>query len=542
MYLQFFGLTEKPFHSTPDPRFLYTSPSHREALAALIYGVEQRQGFATIVGEVGVGKTTILRAFLEHVNGELDRTIYIYNSNLTFKALLQRILDELDQEPCSHDVESMIQQLQDVLIAQYRKEGTIVLLIDEAQNMPVNTLENLRMLSNIETTTDKLLQIILIGQPELDTVLQENSLRQLRQRITLRTVILPLTKAESLAYIQHRLAKSGVKLETVFESKAVNLIIRTAEGVPRRLNILCDNVLLTGFGYSQKPIPVKTVKEVIADIEGEYSDGIRKWALASIAALLAIVTIPWVVGTQDIFSTRSPKDNEPTHQLLTKKDHPNAPTSIQEHQLTNNQRDVVKTEQISSALALPSSVTDLSLALDEPAPFTPNNDSFETNGQKTQEMGKKQTTQYTSEIAQVIRREENNSDQRKKLSTVYHAPQAELNSMDTTPLELSLRGNSKNLSNKPRQKSQSDIFTKSSTHHRNNPSTLTLTDSSLSRLQKTQTYTIKNGDTLDSLLRTVYGRSSPTRMKQVLYHNPHIKSPSRLYPGQELTFPIEDRE
>ena len=533
MYLNYFGLTEKPFHSTPDPRFLYSSPSHREALAALIYGIEQRQGFATIVGEVGVGKTTILRAFLEHVNPELDRTIYIYNSNLTFKALLQRILDELDQEQSSHDVEEMIRQLQDVLIAQYRKKGTIVLLIDEAQNMPTATLENLRMLSNIETTTDKLLQIILIGQPELDTLLEENTLRQLRQRITLRTVIRPLTKAESLSYIQHRLAKSGAKLETVFERKAVNLIIRTAEGIPRRLNILCDNVLLTGFGYGQKPIPVKTVREVIADIDGGHSQAVMKWAPLSIAALLALVAIPWVYGTQDIFSGSSPEQKEVALQFKTQEDKDVTPTSNVDYRKVRNATTQKRSQSIMPPSMRVSSATDLTLAKHLPPPLIHGSVSLVEESSKQE--GAESPTEYHT--VQII-----NTKEKDEMSLL---PTSETLTASTPPLE-SKKGSRRdpplvvqkeNPSRKGMKMPGANIHTRSRSQHAKEITSLTNSHSSLRSSVNILTYTIKSGDTLDSLLRNVYGRSSPRRMNLVLQHNPHIKSPGRLYPGQQLTFP-----
>ena len=172
MYLNFFGFRKEPFHITPDPEFLYLSPSHKQALGSIIYGIKQRKGFIAIVGEVGVGKTTILRAYLEKTRPQKGKTIYIFHSNVSFPLLLKTILQGLGLTPVSETPSEMLKQLHEALIEEYRSGGTVVLLIDEAQNMPIRTLENLRMLSNLESSTDKLIQTVLIGQPELEDRLQ----------------------------------------------------------------------------------------------------------------------------------------------------------------------------------------------------------------------------------------------------------------------------------------------------------------------------------------------------------------------------------
>ncbi len=206
MYLDFYGFRAEPFHITPDPDFLYLSPSHKEALAAIIYGVQQRKGFITITGEIGLGKTTIVRSYLERYDRTHIKTVLVFNANVSFTGLLRVIYRELGLEPPDLDPYEMVHHLHTVLIKEYQDGWNVVLIIDEAQNMPVETLENLRMLSNLESTKDKLIQIILIGQPELENTLNLHQLRQLKQRIAIRTTLKPLTPKESVDYIRHRLA------------------------------------------------------------------------------------------------------------------------------------------------------------------------------------------------------------------------------------------------------------------------------------------------------------------------------------------------
>lgn len=271
MYLEFFSLKKKPFHVTPDPDFIYLSESHKEALASIIYGTEQKKGFIAITGAVGVGKTTILRLYLAQLQENPDghvKTICILNPNLSFKDLLKSIYQEMEIEPGDEDVAGMVNHLHHVLIEEYGKGNNVVLVIDEAQNTPVETLENLRMLSNLETTTDKLIQIVLIGQSELDELLGRHELRQLKQRIAVRATIQPLSARESREYIAYRLTKAGSKEGSVFAERAIRKIVKEAQGVPRNINVICDNSLITGFGYQKNPVTLKIVEEVCADLKG----------------------------------------------------------------------------------------------------------------------------------------------------------------------------------------------------------------------------------------------------------------------------------
>jgi len=305
MYLAYYGLQREPFHTTPDPSFLFLSPSHKEALGAIIYGVEKRKGFIAIIGEVGTGKTSVLRAYLERKAPQKQKTIYIFNPVLSFHELLIAIFRSLELVPRHEDVPEMVNQLHEALVTEFQAGGTVVLAIDEAQNMPVETLENLRMLSNLETSTDKLIQIILLGQPELDSLLKKPALRQFRQRIALWATICPLTEEESRAYIEHRLARAtttGTSLlfnksadtPSLFTKGALNLIARQAKGIPRRLNILCDNALITGFGRQCKPVPVSVAKEIIRDFGANEVSGLSphvKWAVGIGVIIIFIVGV-----------------------------------------------------------------------------------------------------------------------------------------------------------------------------------------------------------------------------------------------------------
>ncbi len=297
MYLGFFGLRTEPFHITPDPDFLYLSPSHKEAYAAVVYGVAKRKGFVTLTGEVGTGKTTVLRAYLKKLDREVIRPIYLFNPDLSFQDLMRVLLHEMGMDPKGRSEPWMLQWFHWMLIQEYREGHNVVLLIDEAQNMPVETLERLRMLTNIETTKEKLLQIVLVGQPELEDKLNLHSLRQLKQRVAVGARINALSPAESGAYIRHRIERAMGSLDMVFEPAAVKAITAYAKGNPRVINIVCDNALIAGFGSQQRPITAKIVKQVIADIRGRAPRRYFKWfgALATATLLLtaAVTVFSW---------------------------------------------------------------------------------------------------------------------------------------------------------------------------------------------------------------------------------------------------------
>jgi general secretion pathway protein A len=286
VYLQHFHLTRAPFHITPDPEFLYSSPSHREALASITYGIEERKGSLALIGEVGVGKTTILRTFTAKADREKLKIISLYNANMTFKNLVKTLCAEMDVPADTEDYFELVPKLYEALIEQYRLGRNVVMIIDEAQNMPIETLENLSMLSNLETTKDKLMQIVLCGQIELDYMLSLQQLRQLKQRIVLRAVISPLTPVECEEYIRHRLARAGCTRAIPFTKTALKEIVRHARGIPRILNILCDNALLTAFGYRKEKVDKNIVKEIIIDRGEKRRPAFHRWIMAGLLALL----------------------------------------------------------------------------------------------------------------------------------------------------------------------------------------------------------------------------------------------------------------
>jgi len=297
---QFYHLTKDPFHITPDPEFLFLSPSHKQALGSIIRGVKNKKGFIVITGEVGVGKTTILRSYLEGVVNQKTKIIYIFNSNVTFKNLLKTIYKELGFLAKTDDSVEMLNGLYQILMKEYKEGNIVLLIVDEAQNMPMQTLENLRMLSNLETTKDKLVQIVLIGQCEFEQMLNQYSLRQLKQRIAIRSTIIPFTKKESVAYINHRLEKASANNNQVFTKGALKAIVKEATGIPRHLNILCDNALITGFRYQKNPVNLKIVKDVIGDFKGEEKSSFPKWVLASAILLILISYVTLILTYKDL--------------------------------------------------------------------------------------------------------------------------------------------------------------------------------------------------------------------------------------------------
>ncbi len=343
MYFNFFGLRTKPFNTTPDPDFLYLSPGHKQALGSMIYGIEEKKGFIAVTGQVGLGKTTILRSFLNQNHQANQETVYLLNPNLSFTSLLKTLLRELGHDPLEGDDAEMLEQLHFVLIEKYREGRTVVLLIDEAQNMPVDTLENLRILSNLETPKDKLIQIVLLGQPELDILLDRYELRQLRQRIAVRAIIHPLSKPESFEYIRHRLDKAGGEGKKIFTNSALALIVQEAKGIPRRLNILCDNALVTAFGYNQALVTGKTAKEVIGDLTGRPAHSLWKLIpLIGLALILVLGLVALLPLTESKFSD-IPSINE-IGQLITDRENPKQ-TLVPEEDLFNVEENIPPPDQ-----------------------------------------------------------------------------------------------------------------------------------------------------------------------------------------------------
>jgi type II secretory pathway predicted ATPase ExeA len=265
VYTAHFGLREKPFNVTPDPRFYYANPVYREAYASLLSGVQERKGFVVMTGEVGTGKTTLLRMLMANLEATV-RFAYLYNTTLSFEEILTYTCDELGIAVEGGGRLARIQALNAFLIEQLRRGGTGALFIDEAQNLEPDVLENLRLLSNLETSTEKLLQIVLVGQPELEAKLAQPGLRQLRQRVSVQCRLDRLKDREVEDYIRLRLETAGARRADLFERAAVERIAVYSTGIPRLINIICDNALVVAYATSAKRVAASMVEEVASDL------------------------------------------------------------------------------------------------------------------------------------------------------------------------------------------------------------------------------------------------------------------------------------
>jgi general secretion pathway protein A len=268
MYTDYFGFSEKPFSVTPDPRFFYTNPGYQEAYASLLYGIHERRGFIVLTGEIGTGKTTLLRRLMENMEANV-RFVFFYNTTLTFEELLDFTCNELGLSTKEAGRLQKIQMLNQFLMDQLTRGGTVVLLIDEAQNLGEEVLENLRLLSNLETASEKLLQIVMVGQPELESKLNQPELRQLKQRIAIQCRLERLEDEEVGPFITYRLNKVGYKRQQLFMPDAVQEIAYYSRGFPRLINILCDNALLIAYATSQKRISADIIREAAGDLRLE---------------------------------------------------------------------------------------------------------------------------------------------------------------------------------------------------------------------------------------------------------------------------------
>jgi general secretion pathway protein A len=246
MYLDFYGLKENPFNVTSDPNFLYLSHTHQEALNHLLYGINQRKGFIEITGEIGSGKTTLCRALLSRLD-ERIKTSIIFNSSLPESQLLEAIVEDFGAKPERRGKGAFIKALNRFLLEQLSRGNNAVLIVDEAQNLRLSALETIRMLSNLETEKEKLLQIILVGQPQLREKLDSPDLEQLRQRISVRFHVKALDVTEIPQYIAHRLHVAGSSGNVNFTPEAVDSILAYTKGIPRLINLVCDKSLLLGF-------------------------------------------------------------------------------------------------------------------------------------------------------------------------------------------------------------------------------------------------------------------------------------------------------
>ena len=267
MYLDYYGLTEPPFSITPNPRFLFYSAKHREAFNHLLYGIRERKGFVQLTGEVGAGKTTLCRALLEQLDGHFA-TALILNPVMSADELIKAIAIEFGLPVSGLDRLDTVAAINRFLLQQVERQQDTVLIIDEAQDLTDELLEQVRLLSNLETDNRKLLQIVLLGQPELRDRLNNPRLRQLRQRITVRYHLLPLKRAEVNQYIQHRLEVSGAKGAPHFTHLALWRVYGYSQGVPRLVNAVCDKALLAGFVQQREQINFRIIGRAVRELEG----------------------------------------------------------------------------------------------------------------------------------------------------------------------------------------------------------------------------------------------------------------------------------
>ena len=304
MYKAFYGLSDNPFSIAPNPHYLFLSDRHREALAHLTYGLGETGGFVLLTGEVGTGKTTVSRCLLGQLPGNTD-TAFILNPSLTELELLATLCDELK---ISYGDNPTLKQLTDhlsrFLLANHSKGRNTVLIIDEAQHLRPEVLEQLRLLTNLETDTKKLLQVILIGQPELQLLLKRQELRQLAQRITARYHLLPLNEDEIALYVLHRLQVAG-RFEPLFTRKAVNVLQKYSGGIPRLINLLCERSLMAGYAQSRVPIDHHMVRQAAAEVLGEEEPTQNRylWPTATAAALCVAFGVSYWLFTDKSVNT-----------------------------------------------------------------------------------------------------------------------------------------------------------------------------------------------------------------------------------------------
>jgi general secretion pathway protein A len=268
MYKSFFGLKENPFNVNPDPRYLFLTKQIEEALSGLMYGIQTRKGFITLTGEVGTGKTTLVNRLLDWLHLKRTKTAFLFNSRMNTNQLFDFIMAEFDI-PCDNKSKSQqLMKLNHWLLERYRAGETAVLIVDEAQNLTFPVLEEIRLLTNLETSTEKLLQIVLSGQPELEERLKLPQLRQLRQRITLRCRTMPLTNEQTRDYIHERLRIAGAdQLQEIFSAKAIASVHYFSMGIPRVINLLCEHALINSFVEQERIVEAKVIEDVAREFQ-----------------------------------------------------------------------------------------------------------------------------------------------------------------------------------------------------------------------------------------------------------------------------------
>lgn len=290
MYQRFFNLRESPFNVNPDPRYLFMTRQIQEALAGLTYGIQNRKGFILLTGEVGTGKTTLVNRLLDWLRGQRVATAYIFNSQLQVNHLFDFIMADFEIPYDSREKSQVLLRLNQWLLERYRAGETAVLIVDEAQNLSSELLEEIRLLTNLETATEKLLQIVLAGQPELEERLKLPQLRQLRQRITLRCRTSALSLEETYGYIAERLRIAGANGEPIFSKEAIQAIHQYSRGIPRVVNLLCEHSMINAYVDTLRPVPAHLVEEVAREFQLDEVPPISGNGSSSIAAQQSVNT------------------------------------------------------------------------------------------------------------------------------------------------------------------------------------------------------------------------------------------------------------
>ena len=294
MYKKFFGLKENPFNVNPDPHYLFLTRHTQEALACLTYGIETRKGFILLTGEVGTGKTTLINKLLEWLRKESVSTAFVFNPRLSVMQFLEFMMADFGI-PCeSRQKGQMLLKLNQWLLERYQAGERAVLIVDEAQNLSPQMLEEIRLLTNLETSTEKLLQIVLSGQPELDQKLSQPQMRQLRQRITLRAKTRQLTIEETQGYIQERLRIAGAENTEIFSPEAIATVHRYARGIPRVTNLLCEHALVSSYVDQINPVPSETVEEVARDFDLHIIDPWRSRQPSPSRIQATVIILRWL--------------------------------------------------------------------------------------------------------------------------------------------------------------------------------------------------------------------------------------------------------
>ena len=307
MYAHFYQLSENPFNLTPDPKFHYVNASTREAMASILHGIKSRKGFITLIAEAGTGKTTLLKRIVDEIEGE-TQVVFVFNPGVSFDELLEFICSELGIETHNAKRLHLLDRLNSHLLEQLTKGLNVVVMIDEAQTLEDSVLEELRLLSNLETAKEKILQILLSGQPELEEKLRKPALRQLRQRIGVRATLKPVRIDEMQAYVETRLRSAGAERNDLFTPAALKRIWQASKGIPRVINVICDNAMMLAFADGRKRITPKLLREAVRDLEGEIAPGsfgggapewlssrVTGYVLAAAAVVAAAIPLAGVV-------------------------------------------------------------------------------------------------------------------------------------------------------------------------------------------------------------------------------------------------------